>query len=71
LAHPNTAAGPDLEHLVREFGREVAAMSALPPHKSEQLGVGGSWASERVMVARLVRMGRVCVVRVERRAGCY
>ncbi|GLC37193.1 hypothetical protein PLESTB_000990000 [Pleodorina starrii] len=34
LAHPNAAAGPDLEHLVREFGREVAAMSALPPHKN-------------------------------------
>jgi hypothetical protein len=24
-----------MEALVREFGREVAAMSALPPHKSE------------------------------------
>ncbi|GIL76929.1 hypothetical protein Vretimale_8607 [Volvox reticuliferus] len=34
LAHPNTAAGADTEHLVREFGREVAAMSALPPHKN-------------------------------------
>lgn len=35
LAHPASGAqGGDMEHLVREFSREVAAMSALPPHKN-------------------------------------
>ncbi|KAG2453337.1 hypothetical protein HYH02_001561 [Chlamydomonas schloesseri] len=36
LAHPpsGAATAADLEHLVREFRREVEAMSALPPHKN-------------------------------------
>lgn len=36
LAHPpsGSASAADLEHLVREFRREVEAMSALPPHKN-------------------------------------